>query len=182
MSPARGHLRLIAPDPSPEEVPRDPEAVFRRYAPYVGSIALRLLGRPDDVDDMVQEVFLQVTKKLGEVRDPAALRGWLASVTVRHVKRRLRARRLKHMLGLDEESDYEEIAGEDASPETRALLTRVYAALDRLPADERIAWTLRHVQGEKLEEIASLCGCSLATAKRRITTAHDELQRLLGHG
>jgi RNA polymerase sigma-70 factor (ECF subfamily) len=48
--------------------------------------------------------------------------------------------------------------------------------LDAVPADQRIAWTLRHIEGEQLEAVADLCGCSLATAKRRITAVSRTLE------
>ena len=62
------------------------------------------------------------------------------------------------------------------SPERRALLSRVYQVLDRIPVEQRLAWSLRYVEGEKLERVAEQCGCSLATAKRRIAAAHARIQ------
>jgi RNA polymerase sigma-70 factor (ECF subfamily) len=56
---------------------------------------------------------------------------------------------------------------------------RIYRLLDELPANERLAWTLRHIEGEQVEAVASLCGCSLATAKRRIAAAQTFLARTL---
>src|SRR3954447_14241879 len=80
----------------------DASSIFRRYSPYVAAIALRLLGRDDDVDDVVQDVFLASLRGLTALRDPAAIRGWLATVTVRTTRRRLRMRRLRAMVGLDD--------------------------------------------------------------------------------
>lgn len=151
--------------------------VFRRYSSYVATIAMRLLGRNADVDDVVQEVFLQAVKGLEGLRDPEALRGWLATVTVRVARRRLRVRRLRGFLGLDDAPSYDQVASPNASPEQRALLARIYRALDEMPADLRLAWSLRHIEGEQIEAVANLCGCSLATAKRRISEAQDRLSR-----
>ena len=53
---------------------------------------------------------------------------------------------------------------------------RFYAALERLGANERIAFTLRVVDGCPLQEVAAMCGCSLAAAKRRIASATARLQ------
>lgn len=157
-----------------------PDAAFRRFAPYVAVIAHRLLGRDDDVDDTVQEVFLAAIRGMHQVRDEGALKGWLACVAVRVAHRKLRARRVRRFLGLDDPPAYDTVADGGASPEQRALLARVYTALDRVPADARIAWTLRHVEGEKLDDVATLCGCSLATVKRRIATAERILAKELG--
>ena len=176
-------LRLIEPEPNEAESgPLDLEEAFARFAPYVASIGLRILGRRDEVDDLVQDVFLLAAKGLDTVRDPRATRAWLATVTVRTARKKLRRRRWKMILSLDEAADYEDLTDRSASPEVRAMLKTVYRELDRLGADERIAWTLRYVEGEKLERIALLCGCSLATAKRRIGRAHDAIQKAVGDG
>ncbi len=120
---------------------------------------------------------------LGAVRSPLAVRGWLKTIAVRKACRHLRRRRLRALLGFDRDATcYEHVAASGCSPEERALLARVYRELDRLPVAERVAWTLRHVEGEQLEALAEICGCSLATAKRRIAAAQATLDRTLGHG
>jgi RNA polymerase sigma-70 factor (ECF subfamily) len=48
--------------------------------------------------------------------------------------------------------------------------------------EQRLAWTLRHIEGERLEDVAARCGCSLATAKRRIAAAHAHLQAEMNRG
>lgn len=160
----------------------DPDYLFRSHAHYVAAIAHRLLGREHDVDDTVQEVFLIAIRGHSAIREAEAVRGWLARVTVRVARRRLRARRVRELFGLDETPVYDRIADSGASPEQRALLMQVYAMLDRLPANARIAWVLRHVEGERLEDVAALSGCSLATAKRRIAQAERLLDEELAHG
>jgi RNA polymerase sigma-70 factor (ECF subfamily) len=173
-------LKLVAPDasaPGPAEVRF--EDVFRTYSAYVARVALRLLGRDDEVDDVVQDSFLAAHRGLKNLRDPAGMRGWLATVTVRVCRRKLRLRRMWSMVGLEDAGAH--LPSREASPEARALLVHLYSLLDRLPADERIAWVLRHVEGEQLEAVARLCGCSLATAKRRIAAAQARLEQELGH-
>jgi RNA polymerase sigma-70 factor (ECF subfamily) len=169
---ARGVLDRAEPDAS------DPAALFKRYAPYVARTAFRLLGRDDEVDDVVQDVFLAGLTGLAELRDPQAIRGWLATVTVRVARRKLWLRRVRSFLRLDETPDYAAVA-RDASAEDRVLLASIYAELDRLPVDERVAWTLRFVEGEDLEGVAKLSGCSLATAKRRISAAQQAIERVV---
>lgn len=154
----------------------DFDSVFRRYSPYVAAVAHRLLGRDADVDDTVQEVFLVAVRSLSSVRDPAAVKAWLARIAVRAARRRLQFRRMRSFLGIDDLTVYDSVADEQASPEQRALVQRVYRVLDGLPADLRIAWTLRYIEGEQLEAVAELCGCSLATAKRRIAAAARSLE------
>lgn len=159
--------------------PLDAASLFRRYSPYVAAVAYRLLGRDDEVDDAVQEVFMAAVRGVGTIRDAGAVKGWLARIAVRVAHRRLTLRRWRGRFGLDNSDGYERVADDSASPEDRALLSRVYQLLDQLPPGERLAWTLRHVEGEPLDTVATLCGCSLATAKRRITSAAQHLEKAL---
>ena len=156
----------------------DPEKVYRRYASYVAATAHRLLGGDEEVDDTVQEVFVIAVRGLKSVRDPEAVKGWLACIAVRVVRRRLRTRRARKFVGFDTPVALDP-ADWAASPEQRTLLLQVYRTLDLLPANERIAWTLRYLQGERLEDVATQCGCSLATAKRRIAAASRVMEEVL---
>src|SRR6185436_4244706 len=128
--------------------PLDFRTIFERYSHYVATIAFRLLGRNDEVDDVVQDVFLQVHRRLSTIR-PDAVRGWLAVVTVRATRRRLRRRWLWRTLGI--ENITEELPDPDASPEQRAHVLSVGRLLDKMPADNRIAWLLKQVEGKTIE-------------------------------
>jgi RNA polymerase sigma-70 factor (ECF subfamily) len=162
-----------------DALPRlDTASAFRRYAPYVAKIGMRILGRRDEIDDFVQDVFVAVHRHLGSLREPAALKGWLGKLAVHEATRRLRRRRFRSLLGLHTAYAYDDVADEAASPEQRALLARVFKALDALPASDRVAYTLRQVEGETMERIALLCGCSLSTAKRRVANAERALDKL----
>ena len=149
------------------------EMLYRRHAGTALNLAIRIQGSTSDVEDIVHDAFVRAHQRMDELREPAAFRSWLGSIVVRLVRTRLRRRRLIAMLGLvtPEPVDLDSVAAPDADPEVRALLAQVYALLQTLPADERIAWTLRHVERHRLEAVAGLVGCSLATAKRRIGRA-----------
>jgi RNA polymerase sigma-70 factor (ECF subfamily) len=134
------------------------------------------------VDDTVQEVFLAAVRGLSAVRDPNAVKGWLARIAVRSARRRLRKRRLRSFFGLDEMNGSDAVTDRGASPEQKALLARVYVVLDTMPSNERIAWSLRYVEGEPLESVATLSGCSLATAKRRIAAAARTIEEAFADG
>ena len=142
---------------------------FRRFAPYVARIGYRLLGRDEEVDDLVQDVFMAAHRSLGELSTEGAVRAWLMTVAVRTARKRLRRRALLQFLHLD-------AVPEPAVNTANAELALVQAALDRLPIAERIAWVLHHVEGETLERVAEVCGCSLATVKRRIRAASTTLE------
>jgi RNA polymerase sigma-70 factor (ECF subfamily) len=160
---------------------RDVDALYRRYAAYVAVVAMRLLGRDAEVDDLVQDVFVQALRGISQLRDPLAIRGWLAKVTVRLAMRRLRRRRALLTLHLESEADYESLAMPDTTPEQKLVLTRVYAALDRLPARERVIWVLRHVLSEPLHAICELSGCSQSTVQRALRAAETRLAKELSH-
>lgn len=149
--------------------------LFKRFAPYVARIGLRLLGRESDVDDLIQEVFLAAFRQRDQLRDPNAAKNWLATIAVRTARRQLRRRRLRQFVGLDQGGPALELPDPAISPEKRALLARVYEILDRMGVERRLAWTLRYVEGEKLEVVAERCNCSLATVKRRIASAQAML-------
>lgn len=168
-------LRVVDTDAyASAPAPSTDEELFSRYAPYVGRIGLRLLGREPEVDDLIQDVFLVAFKKRGQLRDPNAAKAWLATIAVRIARKHLRRRRLRRFVGLDHEPSVE-LIDPAVSPEKRALLSRLYEILDRMDVDCRLAWTLRYVEGETLEGVALRCGCSLATAKRRVSAAHTLL-------
>lgn len=169
---------LAAQHVEAQPAPLDTATAFRRYAGYVAAIGMRVLGRRDELDDFVQDVFLSAHRSIGAVREPAALKGWLATLAVREAIRRLKRRRLRDWLGLAQAVDYAEVADGAASAEERALLMSVFRALDKLPALERVAWALRYLEGETMERVAELAGCSLSTAKRRVAAAELALEKL----
>lgn len=165
-------LQLVgtAQEVEEESLPTTDAALYRRYAPYVARIGFRLLGREDEVDDLIQDVFLVAFKQRDQLRDPKALKGWLATITVRTARRKLRVRRMRMMVGLDSPQALS-LTQPGASPEQEAMLGHIYALLDQVGVERRLAWTLRHVEGERLDRVAERCGCSLATVKRRIAAA-----------
>lgn len=176
---ARRHLRVIAGGAAGAafaDTNTDFDSVFRRFSPYVASIGLRLLGRDDELDDLVQDVFLEAHRGLAQVREPRAIKGWLARICVRRAVRRLRRRRLRAFLSLDTLSHDPELVAPGVSPEARTEVSRLYAKLERLPALERVVWVLRNLEGDSLDEIATLCGCSKSTVQRRLRAADAALK------
>jgi RNA polymerase sigma-70 factor (ECF subfamily) len=169
-----------APAAAPDVDAADLGDLFRRFAPYVARIAGRILGRWEDVDDVVQDVFLDAHRGLRSLRHPDAVRHWLATVTVRKARRRLGRKRALRLIGLDTPVDMSEIPDESASAEGRAHAAAVYRILDGLHPDARIAWIMHRVEDEPLERVAEVCGFSRATAHRRIVEAQAALQKGLG--
>lgn len=152
--------------------------LFRRHAPRVTSLLTRLLGSRSDAEDATQDTFVLAFRDLGDLQAPGAFGGWLTGIAVHQAHRHFRRRRLLGLLGLDRsepDAPLDQLADLNAPPELRAELALVARLLDRLPTAERIAWMLRHVEGYELADVAHSCGCSLATAKRRIAAAQARL-------
>lgn len=152
--------------------------LYRENWRYVAAIAERLILRREEVRDVVQDVFLRAYRGLDKIENAAAVRGWLATITVRAVTDRLRRRKWQQALMLEDSVPMDHLPTSQAGPDQIAELRAVYVVLDRMPVKERVAWTLRYVEQEPLDEVAKMCGCSLATAKRRIAAAQEKLRAL----
>jgi RNA polymerase sigma-70 factor, ECF subfamily len=174
--PPVGEARAV--EASPLTASRPLAELFRRYAPYVATIGFKLLGRDDELDDLVQDVFIEAHRGLHQLRSTEAAKGWLARITVRRAVRRLRRQKLRAFFSLDALPEHGSLVDAAATPEERAHITSTYRLLEALPVPHRIAWLLRHVEGETLDSIAELCGCSKATVQRRLRAA----TRTLGEG
>lgn len=150
------------------------DGLFLRFSGDVARLAYRLVGRDGDVDDLVQDVFLAAHQSMPVGLPERDTERWLAKVAVRLSWRRLRRQRIARFFGFGDDGP-DELEGTAVSPETRAVVAQLYRRLDTLPVADRIAWTLRHIENEPLDDVARLCGCSLATAKRRIAAAQRAL-------
>lgn len=177
------HAHSGAPEATAAPIAETLDELVRAHAPYVARLAYRLLGRDADVDDVVQDVFVLLFRFGDSVRDPGALRGWLATTTVRLAQRRLRARSssLRRWLGL-EEPEPAAVAAPGADAEEHLALGRIHRALQGVSPQARVAWILRYVEQEQTNDVAKLIGCSLTTTKRRIEAAQVAVKRALGHG
>ena len=97
--------------------------LFKRYASYVATIGIRLLGRDDELDDLVQEVFIEAYRGLHQLRSPDAVKAWLARITVRRATRRLRRRRLRAFFSLDSLPADATTAHRGCAPTTIRIIT-----------------------------------------------------------
>ena len=176
--PRRGGATRVARPPARAEQPPALAELFRRYARYVATVGFKLLGRDDELDDLVQDVFMEAHRGLHQLRDLDAAKGWLARITVRRAVRRLRRQKVRAFFSLEGLPERQVAVDGATSPEERAHIALTYRRLDALPVAQRIVWLLRHVEGETLDAIAVMCGCSKATVQRRLRAA----QQALGEG
>jgi RNA polymerase sigma-70 factor (ECF subfamily) len=159
--------------------------LYRRHVAYVLGMSVRMIGTRADGEDVTQEAFAIALERLDSLADPAAFRAWAAQIAVNLIRKRIRRHQLARLLGMDRgtpDATLEALATSHGNAEARAELALLDVALGRLPANQRVAWMLRHVEGEELETVARLTGCSLATVKRRIARAASGLAAHLGSG
>jgi RNA polymerase sigma-70 factor, ECF subfamily len=153
------------------------EALFRRHAPLAMGLAYRLLGSDADLEDVVQEAQFLAFSRLDRLREPQAFASWLAGTVVRRVRQLLRHRRMLVRLGLRTASpvDADLAIAPDTPPDVAAELASIYAVVDALSTQARLALLLRRVDGYSLQEIAAMLECSLSTVKRRLAEAERAL-------
>ncbi len=172
------HLRLAPPLSGP--APGGPltfEALFGKYSGYVAGLAARLLGSGDsELDDVVQDVFWLASRRITKIADLIQARGWLATVTTRVVRRRIVRRRFRGLFHATPRNV--DVPARGATAEEHAVLARLYEVLEGLPTDQRLAWSLRYLEGEPLDAVAAACGCSLSTAKRRVNAAKNVIDEV----
>jgi RNA polymerase sigma-70 factor, ECF subfamily len=176
--------RLRAGDPAA------PAALFDRFGPLVNRVLYRTIGGGADHDDRVQETFLEALRALPSLRDEGALRAWITTIAVRVARAELRRRKVRRFLRLADDELPEPPCLDDHG--AREALRATWRILDTLSTDERLAFTLRFIEGEELTAVADACGCSLATVKRWLARAeqrfvaqaqqHPELARRLAQG
>jgi len=156
------------------------EALFRRYARMALGLAYRILPVDADIDDLVQDSFLYAFERLERLSNPQAFQAWLSSIVVRTAGKRLRRRRLQIRLGMlrSEPIDVDEVVSRAAPPDVAAELRAVYALLERLSVEERIALVLRRVERLEIPEIAEQMGLSSSTVKRRLSSAEARLAKV----
>lgn len=156
-------------------------ALFVTHAPSVGRLLRRLLGRATDVEDGVQHTFLVAFERLSDLQRPELFRQWVFTIATRHARRAYWFDKLRSVVRL-------ETSGEDASlwdarelsfglgADERAELVFAGRRLAALPMSLREPWVLRFIEGCSLEEISDICGCSLATTKRRLEQAQRGIE------
>ncbi len=149
----------------------DPERAFVEYRGYVAAIGRKIIGADTDVDDVVQDVFLMVHRDLHRLRNPEALRYWLATITERSAHRSLRQRVADREFGIHDPAAMENAPDAARSPELEVDVSSSLERLRHLPERLRQLWLLKHVQEWSLESIARECCCSPSTVQRRLRHA-----------
>jgi RNA polymerase sigma-70 factor (ECF subfamily) len=167
-------------------------ALMERYrGPLFGYLA-RLLGSPDDADDLFQDTFVRVLRGLERFDPKRAFRPWLYAIATNLVRNAWRSRGYRDALSLDRpEGDDDDapaavvaLAGRGPLPGDVAVLTedaaRVREAIGELPEKGRAALLLFYYQGLSYDEVALALEIPVGTVKSRIHNAVARLARTLG--
>lgn len=152
-------------------------ALARAHAPRVRALCLSMLRNEAEADDAAQEAFLKAWRKLGSFDGGSAFSTWLHRIAANQCLDALRARARRRTEPLDG-------APEPVSPPTAGALEAADLAarlLTALPEDQRLALTLRELQGHTYEEIAAIMDCSLDSVKARLRRARRTLEDAARH-
>jgi RNA polymerase sigma-70 factor, ECF subfamily len=142
--------------------------IWSRYASLVGRLVRRYLGPGPDDQDVCQEAFLRVFKRLGELRDASTLPGFVISVTLGVARNELRRRRIRSIVGLVPDEALPQPTTSGAQGEAREAVRALYDMLDTFSAEDRSLFVTRFAEKMELVEVAAAHGMSLSTAKRRL--------------
>jgi RNA polymerase sigma-70 factor, ECF subfamily len=161
------------------------EYLYDLHKRRVYSLCLRMTGNTAAAEDLTQEAFLQLFRKIGTFRGESAFSTWLHRMAVNVVLMQLRKKNLP-VVPIDETSEGEEegtIRKEPGAPDSRLAgsIDRLHLqrAVDELPPGYRTIFVLHDVEGYEHNEIAEMIGCSIGNSKSQLHKARMKLRDLL---
>ena len=154
--------------------------VWRRFAPMVRKIAQRALGSTTEADDIAQEVFCCVLQKIGTIRAPDRLGGFIFGIANHVIKAALRRRKRQRSFTPLPSGAEEPLDLRSADLESRDILRRFDALLGRLSPRHRLIFVLRRLEALTTEEVAAAADVSNATVKRSMAYASRRLSCWIG--
>jgi RNA polymerase sigma-70 factor (ECF subfamily) len=179
-------IRLVGDDSNLVSRCREGDAaafreLFRTHRNDVARIVFRMLGSSADIEDLVQEVFLQVHRSIGDFRGDARLSTWLYRLTVNVVLMHRRAAKSRpHLVGEDAASPPRDLRLlPDEQVARRRRMTAFYRMLDKLSEKKRTVFVLHEIDGLTPLEIAKVVGAPVLTVRTRLFYARRELAAML---
>lgn len=164
------------------------EVLYHAHKRRIYSLCLRMTGNPAEAEDLTQEAFLQVFRKIGTFRGEAAFSTWMHRLAVNLVLMKLRKKGILTS-SLDEptESDSGEPRMREVGSDDSALVGSVdrvalQRAMGALPTGYRTVFYLHDVEGYEHKEIAKMIGCSVGNSKSQLHKARLKLRNLLQEG
>jgi RNA polymerase sigma-70 factor (ECF subfamily) len=157
------------------------EELYERHNRRVYSLCLRMTQNVAEAEDLAQEAFIQLFRKIGSFRGESAFTTWLHRLTVNQVLMHFRKRGVRLEQTTDDGETPVQIVTGTANPNAMPVVDRI--ALDRaigqLPLGYRTVFILHDVEGHEHEEIARMLGCSVGTSKSQLHKARMKLRMLL---
>jgi RNA polymerase sigma-70 factor (ECF subfamily) len=147
---------------------------YDRYATSVHRTLQSVLGRDADIPDLLQDVFIRAIDRISELQHLDQVRSWLTTIAVFTARAHIRRLARRKWLFLFSPDQTRQRHLEPLSSDARRALRETYRTLDTLPANERIAFVLRYIDGLTLPEAAAAASTSLATLKRRLSRAEKK--------
>jgi RNA polymerase sigma-70 factor (ECF subfamily) len=183
ISSAASSVELIARAQRGEE--KAFEALFHQHKKHVYCLCLRVLGNPAEAEELTQDAFLQLFRKIHTFRGQSAFSTWLHRLTLNLALMRLRKKTISvtSLEGGAGEDEFDEPRTELGAPDAvlTGSLERVHLerAIAQLPPGYRQAFLLHDVQGYQHNEIAAMLGMSIGNSKSQLHKARIALRKLL---
>ena len=160
------------------------EVLYNLHKRRVYSLCLRMTTNTAEAEDLTQEAFLQLFRKIGTFRGESAFSTWLHRMAVNVVLMQLRKKGLQVVPLDDENEGEEETPKKDYGAQDNVLagsLDRLQLknAIDRLPPGYRSIFVLHDVEGFEHNEIAEMVGCSIGNSKSQLHKSRMKMSELL---
>lgn len=160
------------------------EVLYNLHKRRVYSLCLRMTTNTAEAEDLTQEAFLQLFRKIGTFRGESAFSTWLHRMAVNVVLMQLRKKGLQLVPLEDETEGEEETPKKDYGAQDAVLAgsidrLQLKNAIDRLPPGYRSIFVLHDVEGFEHNEIAQMVGCSIGNSKSQLHKARMKLRELL---
>jgi RNA polymerase sigma-70 factor (ECF subfamily) len=153
--------------------------LFRRYRQRITALLHRVLGRDDELADLVQEVFVRALTAVKRFRgDSGALEPWLTRIAVYTARSTIRRRVIRRRFLQHTDTPPDTILAPEAAPEHVQAVRCTYAILDKMPTSERLVLSLQMIDQMSLPQIAEACDISRSTVKRRLRRARTRFETL----
>lgn len=157
------------------------EVIYQRYHRRTYSLTLRMTGSQTEAEDLTQEVFIQLFRKIGSFRGDSAFSTWLHRMTVNQVLMHFRRRSFKNEKTSEDGEMPEQTVVGTADPSKMRVIDRIALknAIAELPKGYKNVFVLHDVEGYEHEEVARLLGISVGTSKSQLHKARLKLRGLL---
>lgn len=157
------------------------EMIYRRYHPRVFSLCLRMTKNATQAEDLAQEVFVQLFRKINTFRGESSFSTWLHRLTVNQVLMQFRKPAVRAERAMDDDSPEEAAVGGTENPGRMSVIDRIslQEAVAQLPPGYRMVFILHDVEGYEHGQIARILGCSIGTSKSQLHKSRMRLRQLL---